>query len=240
MVIGKGQRCYGETNKSSRRPSIGICCANRTELIQLYGLDNSAHADPIWERPCLPEQAVVTGLSTSSASARDSVDQHTTPSISTSTPTNKRGSTHSPISSSATDASDSNGDLDKSKNEISNDERTTQTAPNKKVITNITEEDEANILGELRVIPENFPIPKRLPSENDVESQNAESPKSAAEKKEIGNTHRTAISSADINVEKKDKHAHPQIEEKNKKMSEEKNLQQGTTGIGSKSSNKLS
>ncbi|PIO74570.1 hypothetical protein TELCIR_03412 [Teladorsagia circumcincta] len=42
---------------------MGICCANRTELLLLYGNDNQKHADPIWNRKD-PIQSVKTTSTT--------------------------------------------------------------------------------------------------------------------------------------------------------------------------------
>lgn len=39
---------------SLHTPSMGICCANRTELQLLYGSDNKDHADPIWSGDPVP------------------------------------------------------------------------------------------------------------------------------------------------------------------------------------------
>ncbi|KAK5972409.1 hypothetical protein GCK32_008370, partial [Trichostrongylus colubriformis] len=54
----KGFNC--EMQDSLLTPSMGICCANRTELRLLYGHDNEKHADPIWDRKGSPEPVTAT------------------------------------------------------------------------------------------------------------------------------------------------------------------------------------
>ncbi|KJH43883.1 Kunitz/Bovine pancreatic trypsin inhibitor domain protein [Dictyocaulus viviparus] len=51
----KGFFC--EMQDSLHTPLMGICCANRTELNLLYGPDNSAHEDPIWDSSELLESS---------------------------------------------------------------------------------------------------------------------------------------------------------------------------------------
>ncbi|VDM56544.1 unnamed protein product [Angiostrongylus costaricensis] len=91
--LGEKKSCGGTVKDSLQTPSMGICCANRTELLLLYGLDNSAHADPIWERPCSPEQTTVTVASTDISIGESLSSTETAPSTFTSI--NERLSTSS-------------------------------------------------------------------------------------------------------------------------------------------------
>ncbi|EYB84964.1 hypothetical protein Y032_0306g1977 [Ancylostoma ceylanicum] len=45
---------FCEMQDSLHTASLGICCANRTELQLLYGSDNKDHADPIWNGDPVP------------------------------------------------------------------------------------------------------------------------------------------------------------------------------------------
>lgn len=63
---GCPQGFYCEMQDAMRTSSIGICCANRTELRLLYGDDNRQHADPIWHRDAV---AATSARSTSTAAA---------------------------------------------------------------------------------------------------------------------------------------------------------------------------
>uniref|UniRef100_A0A0K0CT05 BPTI/Kunitz inhibitor domain-containing protein n=1 Tax=Angiostrongylus cantonensis TaxID=6313 RepID=A0A0K0CT05_ANGCA len=261
------------TNEDSLHiPSMGICCANRTELILLYGLDSSAHADPIWERPCSPEETTVMVSSTDIpiGESPSSTDELTAPS--TFTPINERESTYSPTSTHpehrnnsqqlqdggtdfdnelsetngdilkqmgsasreiviTTDVIDSKSGIDREENKLTIDERTTKTEPNHmKVLTRIAGENEADILGELKVIPAWFPIPASLPLENVMESQKRGTQTfldNEMEKEQ--NIGFTTISPMDVNLKEEDNHVDLEVKKKDMEVTENAEMLQQTT-----------